>query len=112
LTGLLAIGITDSQAAENTKYRIKTQPKVSDFYPAISVANGEQGRTIIKICWNKDGKVVDTTLVESSGIYRLDEAAVLFGKAYVFRPGIENDVPVAGCAMQAVQFSLARSPPR
>src|SRR5690606_18368504 len=69
---------------------IAFKPDISDYYPADSRALGEQGTVSLVLCYDRDGKPADVTVVDSSGIDRIDEAAVRWGKAVRISPAIRN----------------------
>jgi len=82
------------------------KPPVSDYYPPTSVTLQEEGRPVVKVCWDEKGKVGDVTLDTSSGKKRLDDAAIKYGKQIKMRAGTTDGKAQAGCATQAVVFTL------
>jgi len=82
------------------------KPPVSDFYPPTSVTLAEEGRPVVKVCWDDKGKVTDVTPETSSGKKRLDDAAIKYGRQIKMKPGTVDGKPVAACATQAVVFTL------
>jgi protein TonB len=83
------------------------RPNADDYYPSTSRAMGEQGKVMIRFCYDERGGVTTTALEESSGYERLDQAALRMGKAFRIKPGIIDGQPQAGCSMVIVTFSLA-----
>lgn len=64
--------------------RIKHCPK--PVYPALSRRLGEQGRTVVELRVNRDGQVLSTRVIESSGSSRLDQAALATASACTLEP--------------------------
>ncbi|MEO6079851.1 MAG: energy transducer TonB [Steroidobacteraceae bacterium] len=87
-------------------YGIAYKPDVADLYPPSSIQMEEQGKPIVKVCWDAKGKVVTSEVAKSSGIKRLDDAAIKYGKQMRFKPGISEGVATGDCANQPVVFSL------
>jgi TonB family protein len=81
-------------------------PDVKDYIPAKSIALEEEGNVQVKLCYDVNGKAVASTLSESSGKQRLDDAAIRMGKQFKFIPGRVDGVPVAGCIVETVKFRL------
>jgi protein TonB len=82
------------------------KPPVADYYPPTSVTLAEEGRPVVKVCWDEKGKVGEVTLETTSGKKRLDDAAVKYGKQIKMKPGTTDGKPIAACATQAVVFTL------
>ncbi|HTQ36827.1 MAG TPA: energy transducer TonB [Steroidobacteraceae bacterium] len=89
-----------------TRPVVISKPDIEDFYPRESKSAGEEGVVKIKLCWDVKGKVLESSLAETSSHPRLDEAAVRMGKQFRLKPGTEDGRPVAACAPQPVRFSL------
>jgi protein TonB len=83
-----------------------TQPDFEEYYPPSSKRLGEAGTSVIKACTDDKGKIADTSLVETSGFPRLDEAALKVAKAYRYSPGTENGKPVASCLTYRLTWKL------
>ena len=82
------------------------QPNLDDYYPPASKRLGEEGVTRVKVCVSATGRVENASLEESSGIPRLDEAAVRVAKAYGLLPPTENGKAVPGCSSLPIRFKL------
>jgi protein TonB len=89
-----------------TKATIKSRPDIVDFYPPTSITLAEEGRPVVKICWDVKGKVLTSEIAEPSGKKRLDDAAVKYGMRMVMKPGTNDGTPYAACATQPVLFTL------
>jgi TonB family protein len=81
-------------------------PLVEDYYPPTSRVLGEQGRVTLHLCYDEQGKVIASTLEQSSTFKRIDDAAVKMGKAYRIKPNVINGQPQSGCTVVPVEFSL------
>jgi protein TonB len=83
-----------------------TQPNVDEYYPPTSTRLGEEGTAKVKVCVGVNGRVETSTLSETSGFDRLDEAALKVAKLYRFIPATENGKPVEACAAMPIKFKL------
>jgi periplasmic protein TonB len=83
-------------------------PSSEDYYPAASKRLEEQGTSIVKVCVGADNKMTGPpTVTKSSGISRLDEAAVRLAKAGRYKAGTLDGVPMASdCLSFRVRFEL------
>jgi protein TonB len=84
-------------------------PSTDDFYPSISRSAGEEGRPIIQVCVDANGKIATVEVAESSGFERLDEAAVRFARASRWKAPAENGKAIAGCAKLPIRFTLKKA---
>lgn len=82
------------------------QPASDDYYPPTSKRLGEQGNVVVKSCIGANGRVQDVTVQESSGVERLDEAAVKYGRALRYVAGTSDGKPVDACFAFRVKFEL------
>jgi len=55
-------------------------------YPAISRRLGEQGETLLRVLIDTDGRPAQVVVAQSSGVDRLDEAAVTAARRALFHP--------------------------
>lgn len=84
---------------------IAYRPDAADYYPAGSMAAGEQGIARVHLCYDGTGKVTGSTLAEGTGFARLDDAAVNMGRRFRFRPALVDGVAKADCLVVPVRFS-------
>lgn len=89
-----------------TKAVVTYKPDTFDYYPSTSRNLGEEGKLRVRLCVGTNGRVTESTIGESSGIPRLDEAGVRLAKQYRFKPATEDGKPVAQCFLLPVSFSL------
>jgi TonB family protein len=98
---LLAWAAAASAAESSPQFAFK--PLTQDYYPETARALGQQGTVTVRLCYDEKGKVIASTLEQSSSFEKLDQAAVRMGKAYRIKP----DKP--GCVAVLVKFSLTES---
>jgi periplasmic protein TonB len=88
-----------------TKAGVAAMPKISAFYPPASRAAREQGTVQLKLCYGNDGRVVQAAVAQTSGIPRLDEAAVKLGAQVRMRPATVDGKAVADCMVLPILLS-------
>lgn len=109
---LAATAPTDPSAgAGNPRGMLIFRPDIDDYYPAASRSQGEQGKVELRLCYDENGRVRESSLQTSSGFPRLDEAAVRMGRLYRYKPVVVDGAPQPGCVVQAVSFGDAPSSP-
>jgi len=79
------------------------------FYPPESRRIGEEGNVIVSLVIQADGTVKDVKVVQSSGIQRLDEAAVLAASSWRFKPATQDGKPVAYRWVAQLAFKMRDS---
>jgi protein TonB len=75
-------------------------------YPSFSIRLNEQGRVVLRVELDTEGKIATVTFKSRSGFARLDEAAVSAVKTWRCRPAIRNGVAVPAVALQPFDFIL------
>lgn len=75
-------------------------------YPASSRRMGEQGRVMVRVELNEAGRVAEALVAASSGVPRLDEAALVAVKQWRCNPAQRDGRAVRAVAMQSFNFSL------
>ncbi|QTW17399.1 energy transducer TonB [Comamonas kerstersii] len=88
--------------SSNASYLNNPRPS----YPSISRRMGEQGRVMLRVLVNTDGRAEQIELKESSGFDRLDKAAIAAVKKWRFVPGKRNGVPEAMWNIVPINFVL------
>ena len=84
-------------------------PNTNDFYPDSAIREREEGAAIVRACVDVKGRLVsDPTIIRSSGIVRLDEAALGLAKAGSghYRATTEDGRPVDSCYPFRIRFEL------
>ncbi len=76
-------------------------------YPQMSRRMGEQGKVVLRILVNENGKPDQVTVQSSSGSARLDEAGRQAALRAVFKPHMEDGRAVAVYAIVPLVFTLA-----
>ena len=81
-------------------------PDTSDYYPAQSRRNNEEGRALVHICVDERGRVASAAIDASSGHALLDDAAVRLAKQARFKPATQGGKPIQSCTGLPVKFVL------
>jgi periplasmic protein TonB len=89
-----------------TPLRPTYAPDVSQYYPDSSRRAGEQGRALVKVCVNPQGKLDTADVSTSTGFPALDEAAVKYAKAMRYKAATSEGRPVLSCSNLPVRFEL------
>jgi protein TonB len=76
------------------------------FYPNLSRRMGEEGKTMVRLFINELGVVEKVALAQSSGIHRLDQAALDAGMRVKCKPFIEFGKAIKVTAIQPYIFRL------
>jgi protein TonB len=76
------------------------------FYPNLSRRMGEEGKTMVRLFINESGVVEKVALAQSSGIHRLDQAALDAGMRVRCKPFIEFGKAIKVTAIQPYIFRL------
>ena len=76
------------------------------FYPNLSRRMGEEGKTMVRLFINELGIVEKVALAQSSGIHRLDQAALDAGMRVRCKPFIEFGKAIKVTAIQPYIFRL------
>ena len=76
------------------------------FYPNLSRRMGEEGKTMVRLFINESGTVEKVALAQSSGIHRLDQAALDAGMRVRCKPFIESGKAIKVTAIQPYIFRL------
>ncbi len=83
-------------------YRVNPPPG----YPKAARRRGYQGRVILSVLVNEEGRVDNLWVLESCGYRLLDNSAVKAVKDWVFEPGREGDRKVSMWVKIPVRFEL------
>lgn len=95
-----------SDAGEEGTSAIQISPK----YPPLSRTLGEEGTVTFALEIDREGKVTDAEIVESSGYERLDQAAQEAVEAARFAPTMKEGVAVIARKTFRVEFRLTTKP--
>ena len=77
-------------------------------YPRMSANRGEEGRVIVRVLINVNGRVDRATLQRSSGFERLDKAALVAARKGRFKPYTVNGVPQPALTDIPFDFALRK----
>jgi len=75
-------------------------------YPAISRRMGEEGKLVLRVELDEDGRIDDARVIDSSGYDRLDKAALEAVRSWRCRPSMRDGQPVRAVALQPFNFVL------
>jgi len=75
-------------------------------YPAMSRRVGEQGRVVLRVRVNPNGRADDVEIRSSSGHFRLDDAARETVRRWLFVPAKRGDQPVPAWVLIPISFRL------
>lgn len=75
-------------------------------YPPLSRRLGEEGKLVLRVELDENGRVNVAHVVNSSGFKRLDEAAMVAVKTWRCNPPQRNGQPVRAIALQPFNFVL------
>jgi len=82
-------------------------PKLSPpTYPAISRRMGEEGKLVLRVELDENGRIDEAKILNSSGYERLDTAALTAVKNWHCNPSLRNGQPVRAVALQPFNFVL------
>lgn len=75
-------------------------------YPEYSRRSGEEGRLMLQVELDESGHVSETSVVNSSGYSRLDNAALDAVKTWRCKPAVRDGQPVRAIALQPFNFII------
>lgn len=75
-------------------------------YPSISRRMGEEGKLVLRVELDENGRVDTAIVIDSSGYSRLDEAAMTAVKDWQCRPPLRDGLPIRAIALQPFNFVL------
>ncbi len=74
------------------------------FYPDEALERGLEGKAIVNLQVNVNGRAENVKINQSSGYVLLDSAAVRTAKTFVFSPAIVKDEPVRSNVVMPIEF--------
>lgn len=81
--------------------------KIEPVYPELARQAGVEGKVLLVILVDKEGKVREVKVAKSSGAnVGFEDEAVNAAKQWIFKPAIQNNKPVAVWTYQPVIFRL------
>lgn len=75
-------------------------------YPSQSLRLGEQGRVMLKVELDENGRVTGASVKTTSGFTRLDQAALNAVKTWHCKPALQNGRAMPAVALQPFSFTL------
>ncbi|MFP4445687.1 MAG: TonB family protein [Desulfosudaceae bacterium] len=104
------VSTTHGDAAANMKVTRKAVPLYKSNpppqYPRLARRRGYQGEVILSVHVNRQGRVDNLWVFESSGYRLLDQAALEAVRSWAFEPGRKGDQPAAMWVKVPVLFQL------
>ena len=89
-----------------TELSVSCPLRNAPVYPALARRMGEEGKTVLRVELDEDGRVASARVVTSSGSSRLDGAALAAVKNWQCNPAQRDGKPVSAVAMQPFNFEL------
>lgn len=83
--------------------------RITPIYPQQARRMGRQGRVMLQVFLDSDGRVVQAVVQQSSGVIALDEAALEAVQQWQCNPATHNGQPVSAVALQPFNFTLKKS---
>jgi len=77
-------------------------------YPELARQAGIEGRVLVAVYIDKDGRVLAAKIMKSLGPSGCDEAAIKAVKTVQWKPGMQRDIPVKVWVSVPVDFKLTR----
>ena len=75
-------------------------------YPSLARRMGDQGKVMLRVNVNTEGRAQDVQVRTSSGFPRLDETALNTVKQWRFVPARQGDQPVSAWVLVPIVFRL------
>lgn len=110
-----AKGVGDSTISNNGKGAIESVfgfadgpsflKMVKPKYPRLARRLGKEGRVVLRLFIDEDGKLINVEIIKSAG-YGFDEAAIDAIKASTFNPAKMRGTPIASKAVLPIRFRL------
>lgn len=85
-----------------TPANVHTQPP----FPGLSRRMGDDGTTVVQLTIGKNGTVSHAAVMQTSGFYDLDAAALKAVKAWRYHPATRNGKPIAVRTLAKVHYAL------
>ena len=99
------------QSSADTEHAAVVSPptalnRITPVYPRSARRKGREGRVTLDVRVSPEGKVVDATVVASSGFADLDHSALDAASSARFAPATQDDTPIEGCVRLTFDFKL------
>jgi hypothetical protein len=88
------------------RLQIRSRPDVRDYYPVEALPYRVAGEARIRLAYDTTGCVVMARVLSSTGSDVLDAAGLKFTFAIELTPGEEDGKPMAGMAVQPINFQV------
>jgi TonB family protein len=84
--------------------RVRSAPEPP--YPTDARRKGQEGTVVVRVQINESGRVTHSSIVSSSGIASLDEAALKAARGRIYEPARRGNTPVADVVKVPFSWSL------
>ena len=88
--------------ANGGPFIVRLNPPV---YPKFARRMGKEGRVLLSMLIDETGRLIEVRVIEKAG-YGFDEAALEAVRSSLFKPALENGVPISCRARMAIRFQL------
>lgn len=75
-------------------------------YPISSRERGEEGKVLLHVCADANGKIADLDVIQSSGYPALDRSSLETVRRWKFAPAIVNGSSLSQCYRVPINFEL------
>jgi len=89
-----------------TELSVTCPARVPPAYPPLSRRLGEEGRVVLRVELDEQGRVSAASIETSSGTKRLDDAALSAVKSWRCTPALHDGAPARAVALQPFVFVL------
>ena len=100
------LGVVSLPMNSQPKFGVEGLANPAPRYPYLSRSREEEGKVILRVHVNKQGRVSRIETIQSSGHSRLDKAARKAVKNWTFIPALEDGNPTAGVVQVPILFVL------
>jgi len=105
---LLVAGCTHRQMKTKALPLPHLKEEATLRYPVAAQQQGLEGTVKLKLLVNEQGAVTNVTILQSSGVAMLDDAAVEYAGGLKFYPPIANGKPAPAAVSWNVRFELSK----
>ena len=100
------LGAASLPMSSHPRFGVEGLANPAPRYPYLSRSREEEGKVILRVHVNKQGRASRIETIQSSGHSRLDKAARKAVKNWTFIPALEDGNPTAGVVQVPISFVL------
>ena len=101
-----AVPVPQGPVALNAELSVACPEREPPVYPAQSRRRGEAGQVLLKVELDEQGRVAEARIQTSSGVPRLDEAALMAVRSWHCTPAMRGGRAVRAVALQPFNFVI------